>query len=46
MTGVGWWCVWLIGRNVDASEKNSVATRILVFDFEFFIDVWYSDAAA
>ena len=27
---------WLIGRRVDASKKNFVAMRILVFDFELF----------
>ena len=28
---------WLIGREMDASKKILVATRILVFDFELFI---------
>ncbi len=28
---------WLIGRNMDASKKILVATRILVCDFELFI---------
>ena len=28
---------WLIGRDMDASKKILVATRILVFDFELFI---------
>jgi len=30
---------WLIGRDMDASKKILVATRILVFDFELFIGV-------
>ena len=28
---------WLRGRNVDASKKISVATGIIVFDFDLFI---------
>jgi hypothetical protein len=30
---------WLIGREMDASKKIFVVTKILVFDFELFIGV-------
>jgi hypothetical protein len=44
MNAVGWWVHVAHRRNADASRRI-VATRILVFDFEFFIGVWYSDTA-
>ena len=28
---------WLIGREMDASKKIFIVTRILVYDFELFI---------